>query len=374
MVNTDSHVKLVKTETIVDSPNKKPKKEFTPVQSELKEAILSLSTWDDFEAELVLFRSKNVRFHLENHASAYNLDGLETKTLRLDEFITKSENTEQTLGEIISKGLKPGQYKFRVYEGQTYLCMTPFALYVNSSQNKEENKKPGFDWQALLGTAVSVALPKLVENLSQPKTDNLMQKMMLDYMRQNDEQRREDRKEFKEFMKNNSSNDDPLHLLDLMQRLDEFKSTLVKPPAPPPIASGNKWEKIAEKLIDNLQAKSITPTAAPMPDSLSQPTNSPNKNLEVIEDLRKRIYHEIENNAEPVIVLMSLRDLYLVGLEAGLDNVPEHQQSGGKLEDTFSLFLSKAEDQDYQNKLIAEAQKLLPAIPINEAENNGSAA
>ena len=89
MVNTDSHVKLVKTETIVDSPNKKPKKEFTPVQSELKEAILSLSTWDDFEAELVLFRSKNVRFHLENHASAYNLDGLETKTLRLDEFITK---------------------------------------------------------------------------------------------------------------------------------------------------------------------------------------------------------------------------------------------------------------------------------------------
>jgi hypothetical protein len=362
----NSHVKVIKTEYVgADAA----KKQLTPHQQELVEAIQSFSSWDDFEADVGMFRSKNIKFCLENHSPYYNFEGLRTKSLRLDDFILRAEAEERTVGEVMTQGLEQGQYKFRVYEGKKYLTLTPFHLFVGRQPNQSQTKashvnKTSFDWQSLLGTAVTVALPKLVETLAQPKQDTIMQQMMLDYMKQNDEQRREDRKEFKDFMKNNSANDDPLHLLDLMQRLDDFKSTLAKPPAPPPINSGSKWEKIAEKLIDNFQQPKAAPTA-PVEQIPPAPTYDPQQ---VITDLRERIYAEIDNQSDAMVVLMSLRDLYMVASEVGLENVPEYQQTG-TIEDAFSLFLSKAEDQDYQNQLIQKAQELLPLLKSGE---NGS--
>jgi hypothetical protein len=364
----NSRQKVITTE-YVDTA--KTKKVFTPQQQELVDALNSYASWDDFEADISLFKAKHIKFRLENHASYYNYGGIRTKSLNLDEFIHQAETESKTLGEVLSQGLEKGQYKFRVYEGKTYLCFTGFHLFVTrnpqhaQTQTNTTNNKSNFDWQGLLGTAVSVALPKLVETLAQPKQDNIMQQMMLDYMKQNDEQRREDRKEFKDFMKNNSANDDPLHLLDLMQRLDDFKSTLAKPPAPPPINSGSKWEKIAEKLIDNFQQPKAAPTA-PVEQISPAPTYDPQQ---VITDLRERIYAEIDNQSDAMVVLMSLRDLYMVASEVGLENVPEYQQAGS-IEDAFSLFLSKADDQEYQNQLIQKAQELLPLLKGGE---NGSA-
>ena len=363
----DSHVKVIKTE-YVDSAV--AKKQLTPQQQELKDALNSFSSWDDFEADIGLFKAKNIRLRLENHSPYYNYEGIRTKSLNLDDFILRSEAEGKTLGEVVSQGLEKGQYKFRVYESKVYLTLTGFHLFVNQhpqhtqTQTNNTNNKSNFDWQGLLGTAVTVALPKLVETLAQPKQNTIMQQMMLDYMKQNDEQRREDRKEFKDFMKNNSANDDPLHLLDLMQRLDDFKSTLAKPPAPPPINTSSKWEKIAEKLIDNFQQPKAAPTA-PAEQIPPAPTYDPQQ---VITDLRERIYAEIDNQSDAMVVLMSLRDLYMVASEVGLENVPEYQQTG-TIEDAFSLFLSKAEDQDYQNQLIQKAQELLPLL---KSQENGS--
>ena len=355
----NSHVKVIKTEYV---DNGKVKKNFTPQQQELVDALNSYSSWDDFEADIGLFKSKNIKFRLENHASYYNFEGIRTKSLNLDDFIHRAEADNRTLGEVLSQGLEKGQYKFRVYEAKTYLTFTGFHLFVtrhpqnSQAQTNSTTNRSNFDWTALLGTAVTAALPKLVESLAKPKQNDIMQQMMLDYMKANDDQRREDRKEFKEFMKNNAAPDDPLHLLDMMQRLDDFKSTLAKPPAPPPVASGNRWEKIAEKLIDNMQPKAA-PAAA-----LDQAPAPAYDSAQVVNDLRARIYAEIENQSDPMVILMSLRDLYMVANEIGLENVPEYQQAGGNLEDTFSLFLSKADDQEYQNLLIAKAQELLPLI------------
>ncbi len=361
----NSHVKVIKTEYVGAEA---AKKQLSAHQQELVEAIQSFSSWDDFEADVGMFRSKNIKFCLENHSPYYNFEGLRTKSLRLDDFILRAEAEERTVGEVMTQGLEQGQYKFRVYEGKKYLTLTPFHLFVgrqpNQAHTKATTSKNNFDWAALLGTAVSAALPKLVESLAKPKQNDIMQQMMLDYMKANDEQRREDRKEFKEFMKNNAAPDDPLHLLDMMQRLDDFKSTLAKPPAPPPVNSGSKWEKIAEKLIDNMQPKAA-PAAA-----LDQAPTAAYDSAQVINDLRERIYAEIDNQSDPMVILMSLRDLYMIANEVGLESVPEYQQSGGNLEDTFSLFLSKADDQEYQNLLIAKAQELLPLIKGME---NGSA-
>lgn len=50
----NSHVKVIKTEYVgADAA----KKQLTPHQQELVEAIQSFSSWDDFEADVGMFRS-----------------------------------------------------------------------------------------------------------------------------------------------------------------------------------------------------------------------------------------------------------------------------------------------------------------------------
>ena len=372
MTNPDNSVKKVVSTEYVD---KKPQENLNAKQVELQNALHSYSTWDEFESELTFFRGKGLKMALESHNPYFTRNELKTKSLKLDDFILEAERRDLTLSEVLAEGLPRGQYQFRCYDGRQYLLKTPFTLYINETTPPKEEKKAtglgGVNWQELIAGAATVAIPKIIENLTAPKTDNT-QHLLLEHMRQQEEARREDRREMKSWMKENTSNDDPLQMLDLMQRLDEFKATLAKPPAPPPVNTSSKWEKIAEKGLDFLSQQK--PQPQPMPSQLEAPpaeTADGNGahafplNLDeqaVLDDLRGKLYQMLEDKQDPFKVLLGLRDLYVVGEKIGLQHIPEWEQAGGDAQDAFSLFISKSDDQEYVKQLIDKAEEFIPLL------------
>ena len=371
MTNLDNAGKKVVTTEYVD---KKPQENLNQKQVELQHALQSYSTWDEFEAELTFFRGKGLKMALESHNPYFTRNEQKTKSLKLDDFILEAERRDLTLSEVLAEGLPRGQYQFRCYDGRQYLLKTPFFLYINETTAPKEEKKAaglsGVNWQELIAGAATVAIPKIIENLTSPKSDNT-QSVLLEHMRQQEEARREDRREMKAFMKENSSNDDPLHLLDLMEKLDQFKSTLAKPPAPPPVNSASKWEKIAEKGLDFLsQQKQPAPTPqpqieAPAPevaDGNGQGLNLNFDEQQVLHDLRTKLYAMLEQKEDPFKVLLGLRDLYVVGEKIGLQHIPEWEAAGGDAQDAFALFISKSDDQEYTKELLAKAEEFIPLL------------
>jgi len=368
--------KVVTTEYV----DQKAQENFNAKQTEIHSALLSYSSWDEFEAELTFYRGKGLKLALETHNPYFTRDELKTKSLKLDDFILEAERRDLTLSEVLAEGLPRGQYQFRVYDGRQYLLKTPFTLYINETTPPKDEKKRGplggVNWQELIAGAATVAIPKIIENLTAPKSDNTQQ-LLLEHMRQQEEARREDRREMKSWMKENTGNDDPLQMLEVMQRLDEFKATLAKPPAPPPINTSTKWEKIAEKGLEFLsqqkpqaQAPPVPPATAPTlqpPPEETAGSNGQGLNLnfdeqEVINDLRAKLYQMLHNKEEPYKVLLGLRDLYVVGEKIGLQHISEWEQSGGDAQAAFGLFISKSEDQEYTQQLLEKAQEFIPLL------------
>ena len=220
MQKPESNVKkVVSTEYVDKSANEKLSKQ----QLEIKETLLTLSDFDEFQANLNFFRGKNLKLVLPSHYPYFDREETRTKSLKLDDFISEGERRDLTLSELLGEGLPRGQYEFMLYDGTQYIARTPFALNINetrkASENKSEKKATGLGaikWQELIAGAATVALPKIIENLTAPKTDSTQQ-LLLEHMRQQEEARREDRREMKAWMKENTSTDDPLQLLDLMQ-------------------------------------------------------------------------------------------------------------------------------------------------------------
>ena len=219
MQKPESNVKkVVSTEYVDKSANDKLSKQ----QLDIKETILTLSDFDEFQANLNFFRGKNLKLVLPSHFPYFDREETRTKSLKLDDFISEGERRDLTLSEVLGEGLPRGQYEFMFYDGTQYIAKTPFALNINETTAPKEAKKAAglgaVNWQELISGAAMVALPKIIENWSTPKSDNT-QSLLLEHMRQQEEARREDRREMKQWMKENSSNDDPLHLLDLMEKL-----------------------------------------------------------------------------------------------------------------------------------------------------------
>lgn len=377
MQKPESNVKkVVSTEYVDKSANDKLSKQ----QLDIKETILTLSDFDEFQANLNFFRGKNLKLVLPSHYPYFDREETRTKSLKLDDFISEAERRDLTLSEVLGEGLPRGQYEFMLYDGTQYIARTPFALNINETRKanapKEEKKAGvlgGVNWQELIAGAATIALPKIIENLTAPKTDNT-QHLLLEHMRQQEEARREDRREMKSWMKENTSQDDPLQMLDLMQRLDEFKATLAKPPAPPPVNTSSKWEKIAEKGLDFLSQQKPQPQPQPMPSQLEAPpattadgngAHAFSINVDeqaVLDDLRGKLYQMLEDKQDPFKVLLGLRDLYVVGEKIGLQHIPEWEQAGGDAQDAFSLFISKSDDQEYVNLLVEKAEEFIPLL------------
>ena len=371
MQKPESNVKkVVSTEYVDKSANEKLSKQ----QLDIKETLLTLSDFDEFQANLNFFRGKNLKLVLPSHYPYFDREETRTKSLKLDDFISEGERRDLSLSEVLGEGLPRGQYEFMFYDGTQYIAKTPFALNINETTAPKEAKKASglgaVNWQELISGAAMVALPKIIENLTSSKSDNT-QSILLEHMRQQEEARREDRREMKAFMKENSSNDDPLHLLDLMEKLDQFKSTLAKPPAPPPVNSASKWEKIAEKGLDFLsQQKQPAPTPqpqieAPAPevaDANGQGLNVNFDEQQVLDDLRTKLYSMLEHKEDPFKVLLGLRDLYVVGEKIGLQHIPEWEAAGGDAQDAFALFISKSDDQEYTKELLAKAEEFIPLL------------
>ena len=379
MQKPESNVKkVVSTEYVDKSANEKLSKQ----QLEIKETLLTLSDFDEFQANLNFFRGKNLKLVLPSHYPYFDREETRTKSLKLDDFISEGERRDLTLSELLGEGLPRGQYEFMLYDGTQYIARTPFALNINetrkASENKSEKKATGLgaiNWQELIAGAATVALPKIIENLTAPKTDSTQQ-LLLEHMRQQEEARREDRREMKAWMKENTSTDDPLQLLDLMQRLDEFKGTLAKPPAPPPVNTSSKWEKIAEKGLDFLsqQKPQPQPHQQPTPSKIEAPPASKidgngSHNLalnfdeqQVLDALRGKLYQMLEDKQDPFKVLLGLRDLYVVGEKIGLQHIAEWDAAGGDAQEAFKLFISKSDDQEYVKELVQKAEEFIPLL------------
>ena len=371
MQKPESNVKkVVSTEYVDKSANEKLSKQ----QLDIKETLLTLSDFDEFQANLNFFRGKNLKLVLPSHYPYFDREETRTKSLKLDDFISEGERRDLSLSEVLGEGLPRGQYEFMFYDGTQYIAKTPFALNINETTAPKEAKKASglgaVNWQELISGAAMVALPKIIENLTSSKSDNT-QSILLEHMRQQEEARREDRREMKAFMKENSSNDDPLHLLDLMEKLDQFKSTLAKPPAPPPVNSASNSEQKAEKGLDFLsQQKQPAPTPqpqieAPAPevaDANGQGLNVNFDEQQVLDDLRTKLYSMLEHKEDPFKVLLGLRDLYVVGEKIGLQHIPEWEAAGGDAQDAFALFISKSDDQEYTKELLAKAEEFIPLL------------
>ena len=374
MQKPESNVKKVVSTEYVD---KTASDKLSKQQLDIKETLLTLSDFDEFQANLNFFRGKNLKLVLPSHFPYFDREETRTKSLKLDDFILEGERRDLTLSEVLAEGLPQGKYEFMFYDGTQYIARTPFALNINETRKanapKEEKKGTGLDavnWPDVISGAAMVALPKLIESWTASKSDNT-QSLLLEHMRQQEEARREDRREMKQWMKENSSNDDPLHLLDLMEKLDQFKSTLAKPPAPPPVNSASKWEKIAEKGLDFLsQQKQSAPTPqpqieAPAPevaDGNGQGLNLNFDEQQVLHDLRTKLYTMLEHKEDPFKVLLGLRDLYVVGEKIGLQHIPEWEAAGGDAQDAFALFISKSDDQEYTRELLAKAEEFIPLL------------
>jgi hypothetical protein len=369
MQKPESNVKkVVSTEYVDKSANDKLSKQ----QLDIKETLLTLSDFDELQANLNFFRGKNLKLVLPSHYPYFDREETRTKSLKLDDFISEGERRDLSLSEVLGEGLPRGQYEFMFYDGTQYIAKTPFALNINETTAPKEAKKASglgaVNWQELISGAAMVALPKIIENWTASKSDNT-QSLLLEHMRQQEEARREDRREMKQWMKENSSNDDPLHLLDLMEKLDQFKSTLAKPPAPPPINTASKWEKIAEKGLDFLsQQKQATPAPqieAPAPEVAAGNGQGLNVNFDeqqVLDDLRTKLYTMLEHKEDPFKVLLGLRDLYVVGEKIGLQHIPEWEAAGGDAQDAFALFISKSDDLEYTKKLLDKAEEFIPLL------------
>jgi len=373
--------KVVTTEILNgDSKSKK----LNPSQIEIKDLIESCADWDEFEDQAPNLKGKNLIMSLESNAPYFaREENNRTKSIKLDLLVNESQRLNCTIAEILAEGLPRGHYPFKFKQGNTYLVKSHFACYIaeekkktTESATKKSGPLNGVNWQELIAGAATVAIPKIIENLTSPKSDSTQQ-LLLEHMRQQEEARREDRREMKSWMKENTGNDDPLQMLEIMQRLDEFKATLAKPPAPPPINTSTKWEKIAEKGLEFLsqqkpqaQAPPVPPATAPTlqpPPEETAASNGQGLNLnfdeqEVLNDLRAKLYQMLDNKEEPFKVLLGLRDLYVVGEKIGLQHIPEWEQSGGDAQEAFALFISKSEDQDYIQQLLEKAQEFIPLL------------